>query len=79
MSKGNQVKEMKGEDCQIRQPLSGGSVKPMTSIEDRQSWVPKSPPVFPVVIHHMPANGENPQSYDEIRWHPFRNDKPKTF
>jgi hypothetical protein len=66
------VKEVeKQKDGQMRQLFSGDWVKPTAPFENRQSWVTKSPTEFPVFIQYMPANGENPQGYDEIGWYPI--------
>jgi hypothetical protein len=63
---------MEKKDGQMRQLFFGDRVKPTAPFEDSQSWVTKTPRAFPVVIKHMPANGDNLQGYikKKIGWHP---------
>lgn len=66
--KDSQVKETKKQDKdQMRQPCSGDRVKPTAPFEDRQSQVIKLPTALLDLIQQMPANGDDPQDYDETR------------
>ena len=79
MLKGSQVREKltRQEDNLMKQPISRerGNVEPTEPPEWKERWtrvMRLTPSTLPVIIKHMPANGDNLQGYinKKIGWHP---------